>query len=539
MTRDSQKAPGLAAFARSHAPMLAVLAAFAAFSAATLGDFGLTWDEGVKMFDDAHYADALRRIEPYDPRVLHIPGYFYVVDTLRSLYAKALSDLLPDADPVLVHHSFNALLATACLALLYALVLRVSGARRLALWSAIALVLMPQFVGHSQNNPKDLPAVVLFLWAAQLAVAASSRPRWRTAVAASFVYGVALTTRVSEVLLAPILGAWLLLRRREVWRRQWRGFALGLAGAGLAAVACWPALWFRGAQVFALAAERFAVLRGLGVKLLYLGKLYPWTNVPWHYTAVQLLATLPPLHLAGLLALPVAALRWRARDREKADALWLGVLWVGLLLGADLLAPLHYDGVRHLLTALPGLALLAACGADAGLDAIERAVSRQPAWLRGALRWAPALLAALTIVELAPMHPYETAYLNPIARVLAGGPPEQWLEVEYWGSPYKEGAAWIDSHAEPDAVVHVPIGGGQRPGEDLAKYYLTRPVLGGGSFAQFQDTRTPRYLMIITRVAWYNDFVRSVRAHYAPVYTVKRQGATLLEIYANRSGRRP
>jgi hypothetical protein len=42
--------------------------------------------------------------------------------------------------------------------------------------------------------------------------------------------------------------------------------------------------------------------------------------------------------------------------------------------------------------------------------------------------------------------------------------------------------------------------------------------------------------MFITRVAWYDDLIRGVRARCEPVYTIRRQRATLLEIYGNQSG---
>lgn len=522
---------------RSALPILAITTGFLLFSAATLDDFGLTWDEGVKMYDDASYAEVVKRIAPYDPRVLHIPGYFYVVDTLRSLYAKALSDAT-GADPVLVHHSFNVLLSAGCLVLLYALALALSGSRALGAVACGALLLTPQFLGHSQNNPKDLPAALLFLLVAWLVVRASRAPRWPGVLAASAAYGVALTTRVSAVLLPLVLGAFFALRRREALRQGARWLPVAAVASLLFALASFPALWIEGTGVFRTAAERYEVLRGLDVKILYLGHLYRWDSLPWHFSLVHLLVTLPLSHLFFLAAGVASAWRWRERSPGRADAAWLAILWVAALFGADLLAPLHYDGIRHLLAALPAVALLVACGALLCLEALEGAAARA-GWPRHLPAAALTLLALLTAGALTAYHPYQTAYLNPIARALAGEHPEEWIEVEYWGAPYKEGAEWLGGHAEPGSVVHFVIGGGQRAGEDIARFYLDLPVVRGGDLALFEDETTPRFLMFITRRAWYDDFVNDVRARYAPVHTVERGGATLLEIYSNRSGRRP
>lgn len=217
--------------------------------------------------------------------------------------------------------------------------------------------------------------------------------------------------------------------------------------------------------------------------------------------------------------------------------MWLGFLWVAILLVADQLAPVHYDGFRHLLVVLPGLAMLVAGGAEFAGEALQRfCTDWRSRVTSAAFRWgAVAACGVLTVLEIASVHPYETAYLNPVANAIGGPHTEQWLEVEYWGNAYKEGAEWINRHTEKNAVVFFPLGGGRRPGEDIRRYYLDRPVVPGGSLAAFRNTSHPCYLMFITREAWYGALIRGVRKAYEPVYTIRRQKATLLEIYRNRS----
>lgn len=517
---------------REWAPLLAVVAGFLLFSAGTIDDYGITWDEGVKIYADESYVEIIRRIDPFDPRVLHLPGYFYLFDAGRSLYAKAVHDLLPGSHPVLVHHSLNIVLSTACLWLLYGLVLRITGRRRLATFSVLALLLMPQFVGHSQNNPKDLPAMLVFLATVVAVVAASARARRPLAVLAALLLGVAFTTRILSPLLVPILGSWMLLYRRAWLQRFWRGYALGLAGALVAAVAFWPALWFRGGELIRIAAERLAVLQRLDVDVLYLGTLHRWTDLPWHFTVVQLLITLPLAHIVLLALSPFAARAWRHREPERCDLLWLAFVWLVFLLFADLFSPLHYDGIRHVLPVLPAIAVLVAGAADWLVQRLE-ALPRQ--W--HTLRWAPAALVLWLFFEIASVHPYQTAYLNPVAVRLGAPRGEEWVELEYWGSPYKAGAEWLNLNAEEDAVVYLPLGGGQRSGEDVARHYLRRPLERRGSLDRFRDRSAPQYLMFITRMSWYDDMIRGVRAEYDPVYTIERQRSTLLEIYSNRATR--
>jgi hypothetical protein len=518
------------------APILVVAGAFFVFSAAALDDFGITWDEGEKIHEDTSYLQIFQRIEPFDPLVIHIPGYFYVFDTARSVYAKLAADLLGEPHPVLVHHAFNVAISTACLVLLYLLVLWIAQERRLAALSAAALALMPQFVGHSQNNPKDLPAVLLFLLVTCLVVRLTLAPSWRSAIGAGLALGVSLTTRVFAGFLVPILGIWLFARRRALARRRWHSYAWVAAIAAVAAVASWPALWFRRTEMLGLLSKRFEVLRGVDFDVLYLGKFYDWTDTPWHFSALGLMMTLPIAFAVFLLCAPAAARAWRGCNPRKCDALWLGAIWVALLLVADLFAPFHYDGVRHLLAVLPALAILMACGADWLMGVLERVASRwQPGAARTALPWVVALAGVTTAIEIARVHPYETAYLNQLANAIGGPRTEEWVEVEYWGNAYKEGAEWINRHTEEGARVFFPLGGGHRSGEDIARYYLERPVVPRGTLAQFADTSRVSYLMFITRAAWYDDLIRGVRARCEPIYTIRRQRATLLEIYGNQS----
>jgi hypothetical protein len=149
-------------------------------------------------------------------------------------------------------------------------------------------------------------------------------------------------------------------------------------------------------------------------------------------------------------------------------------------------------------------------------------------------------ILALLVGPLARTHPYQSAYLNPVANGLAGPRAEEWLEVEYWGGAYKEGAAWITRHAEADAPVYVPIG------EHLVAHYLGQERLAERNPSDFFDTSRPRYVMFITRSSWYPPWVRRVERSYEPVHTIRRQRATLLKIYSNHprfrrhaSGARP
>jgi hypothetical protein len=246
--------------------------------------------------------------------------------------------------------------------------------------------------------------------------------------------------------------------------------------------------------------------------VLYLGELYPGADPPWHYSLVLLLVSTPLL----LLTCAVAS-AGRVRSPQSGPLVGLALVWLATLLVADLFASARYDGVRHLLPALPAIALLAAVGLQTIWDA---AAGARPA-VRAAVGTAMAVGALAWAADLVRMHPYHDAYLNGAARLVSGDAPERWTELEIWGASYKEGAAWLAANAEPGATVVVPIA------PHCARPYLDNVV----KRVPPERGDAPVYLMFMTRVAKYKDVIRRAEAQLEPVFAIRRGDATLLEIY--------
>jgi len=416
-------------------------------------------------------------------------------------------------DLVRAEHLFNLLLATASVWLVYLLAFELSARWQPAALCAAALASMPAFIGHSQNNPKDLPALFAFTLGFWLLVRAVRRPGALPVVWAAFGLGLAVNTRTLGLSLFPLFFLWLVLRWPALAREQWRRLGAIALGGAASAVALWPWLW--GDPLGRLASVRGGVDANLQTDfdVLYLGELQRWAEVPWHYTPFYLVATAP---LSLLLLAGLAAAAWRgARER---DLVFSGALWLASLLLVEQQTPARYDGLRHYLVLLVPLALLMGGGAE---------------WLRARMAWggpACAALFAWALVQVAIVHPYESAYLNSAANAIFGPHAEHSLELEYWGNALQEGAAWLNENAESDAIVYVPFGA------QVADHYLDRKVKLRMSPAEFQNPDTPRYLMFITRRAFYGDVVRQIDEKWQPVHEIERQGNTLLRVFRNGAG---
>src|ERR1044072_6734706 len=74
-------------------------------------------------------------------------------------------------------------------------------------------------------------------------------------------------------------------------------------------------------------------------------------------------------------------------------------------------------------------------------------------------------------VQLIRIHPYQGAYLNEAVNAWLPGRAEDMFEVEYWQQSYKEGAEWLNAHAERDAEIFVAFD------TRTADRYLHRPAI--------------------------------------------------------------
>ena len=513
--------------------------AFLAFGLATLRDYGMTWDEAESWNAAAANLAWLRGTGSPWAATHVLPGYYFAIDTLRALFVEAVGAFVVLASPddrILAHHAFNLLLASASVGLLCALVLQITGRPRTAVFAAGALALTPTFVGHAQNNPKDMPALFACLLVgcciAGLARAGgTSKGAWRWATAGALALGLALTTRALCVSLIPIFGSWLVWRRRDVLTRKPLHWVALVLGSGATAFLLWPWLWDTPIAKFAEIFDRISIHELVDFQTVYLGELRSWTQMPWHYRPVHFLVALPLVHLMlGALSL-AAALHWRGGRDSRLDLIALAAAWLGVLAIADQLAPYRYDGLRHFLPALPAVAMLVAVGGEWLGDALALRFGDGASRYRHAVTAnAPvAICAAIAAAQIVSTHPYQSAYRNAAANAIAGQHSEEWIEAEYWGQAYQDGGRWLDANTERDAVVYLPIG------EKIAGYYARRPRgVWGQLEARFENNARPQYVMFITRLGFYDDAIRWLERKYRPDYSLEVQNATLLKIYGNR-----
>lgn len=509
----------MSALERHAGALLAVLF----FSSGVLisADIGITADEHVTIDSTVRNVEILSaalRGEPLpDWSFNEITGFYFAVDTFRGLWVRA-AQTLGASDTVRAMHIANLLFASLTLLFLHRLALIAGASPRTAALAALALALLPKFVAHAQNNPKDLPATFGITLALYAMLKAAETTKARDVLGAGVALGFALTTRVHSLFTLPIAALWLLITRERVELRLVLAGLATLAVAAIAAFALWPWLWSAPLDNIPLALSKLSS-KIFALPVLYLGEVYPANEVPWHYRTVQLVATMPLL-MTLLAVLGIVSIGKTGVAFSERRAAVLGALWTLIYFSADALVFSRYDMVRHFLVALPGIALLIGAGANFVLSfATQRRVGQA---LVG-------LAFASGAAGIVATYPYTNAYLNMAARAACDGDCDRTFEIEYWAQTHLEASRWLLENAAPGSEVVTPLFG------HVAGHYLTGTSLAAreGSVADWAATDRARYFVVLSRRAWWTPEIENLARSQDPVFEIRRSGGQLLAIYAN------
>ncbi len=522
-----------------------ILGALALLMTATVGDYGMTGDEGVQH----RYARRVLRwyatlgadrSAVADEDISMYGGFFEAI-------AEGAASLSP-LDPYETRHVVNVVFALAA----FAAVLRMG--RHLVgplggLLSVGFLALTPAFYGHAFNNPKDIPFAGTFAVAASVLLVVSDRAPWlraRDAVAAAVAIGITAGVRVAGIALFGFaLALWVAAAMardvsgarsadgqaavearvgegRRGWVRLGALWLVVVIGGWLVMLAFWP--W---AQV----SPFLHPLHALGafsrfwetMVVFYDGEYVPNGAVSRFYLPKWFALTLPETYVvaAGLAVLRLRDLaRGRAfgpvRRLRLVQAGWILFLAVGPVAWAVVRHTPLYDGMRHFLFVVPLLAVLAGASAASYLQS-RSGPSRMVA---GAALGA---LGALTAADMVALHPYQALYFN---RLVAGGLARavDRYDTDYWCLTYKEGAEWLMArYAGADCSDKIRVAGHSILLQ--TSYYLRKTEEGRRLFSPVSLDDDPNFAMATTRFGDHRHTPGRL------VHTVSRKGARLLYVF--------
>lgn len=503
-------------------------AGFAVVALGAAPAYGLAFDSHIWFpFGDA----ILAWLGGAGPRPLNLyTEPFEAYGSTAALAAAAIHALLGGvADPIFGHHVLVVLCGAALVGVTAHLGALVGGPA-VGIVAALLLATAPRFFFEAETNASDLPAAVAWSLALLALLRALETGRTVPLLVAALAAAMLGAVRLTNLLFLPTVPLlWLAcsaVARRQAWllaRGPW--WRLPLAATLLAGgfVAFRPLAWAAPWATVQTLLDRLRVppyWTSKGVAdVFYDGTLLAGGPASFH--PVMLAITTPLPFLVALAPGLVALFR-----RRRPMAL-LVVVWIAVAVGRHaFLDRGNYDGIRHVLDALPPLAVVAAAGVQSMLAALATRVAprlRPAVWALGML-----LVTAPGVVAIVRLHPYQVAYYNALVGGLAGAAER--FETEYSGVAYREALLWAARELGPDDRIWLTRDYDRRLVEQEARW-LGLTGIRTWSPGGVEPATAPRRLVTvqILRPGPAERPAGAVPAAALPVvYEIRRDGVTLL-----------
>jgi len=285
-----------------------------------------------------------------------------------------------------IRHILNALLGFVAILFSGLLAKNIGGWRAGAI-TLLLLFLSPRFLGHSFNNPKDLPFAALFIASIYFIhkfISEYPKPTVKTCVKLAVSIALAITSRVGGYLLFAYLGLFILVyylivnkpkeyfskKNFAIIRRLFFCYTGILIGAFLLTIPLWP---FIMRAPINNTVKSFTDLSqyAIGIRQLFEGSLQWSDMLPWHYTPKFILITIPIAVIIGW----VLFFTFIWKDKKNYFnyfiiffAFFFPIFWI-VYTNANV-----YGGWRHSLFAYPPMVVAAGLGFNLAIEWVLKKV---------------------------------------------------------------------------------------------------------------------------------------------------------------------
>jgi hypothetical protein len=545
--------------------ILIFICCFLALFVWTLSDYGITYDAAMgELYLGDKYFRCLTSLgrSSLDLRRPDVPFYgrdghpdFFVTSTYAQHHPEHVYGLGPTLtsatkqvffvwlrwlDPIDAHHLALGLLVALQLLCLYRYCAKYLGAVAAA-GAVVCLATYPRYWADAHNNPKDVPEAV-FITLTLLAFTHGVYAR-RTAfiLLAGVAGGLALATKANALFVPVILAPWLasvvVERRRQAQPAFTRNSTLAILAAVLIAagvcLVAWPYLLVDFPD-HVLRLARFLTQRGMG------GPDH-WQGLPLQNAIFTM--PLAVMFLSALGIVSMATHAWKGRV-EKSLFLLLSLWLIVPIARVSMPRALDFDGIRHWIEFVPALAVFAGLGVDQLVRGVRRWLARRASARVSRALPHSAVAAVLTTAFFLPVvawnvrhHPFQIVFFNKLIGGLQGAQARHFPQAtDYWGSSYRTGLHWLDAHAEPRAMLVVPVEDPVvRAVEEIwlrpdirLKPPSALPALVKSSL--LGERSRPVYVMYVTRPDFYAEGLDAAVATSTVAYEISVDGGVILRI---------
>jgi len=360
-------------------------------------------------------------------------------------------------------HCCNSIMGWIAILFAGLLAMRIGGWRS-GIFTMLLLFLSPRFLGHSFNNPKDIPFaafMMMGLYYSTYFIKQLPKVKMSTILMLGVAAGLAIASRIAGVLIFFYWGLFwgihffisLIHKNKNIQKnskseknkKAYLRISLLIAAmfaiAYIIAFTLFPYAHKEPIKAFKLSFDIASHFR-VYIYQLFEGTLQ-WSNsLPWYYTPKYILMTVPIAVLFGfVLYLFVGGLKKNNRFTTFIVyfAFLFPVFWI-IYTNANV-----YGGWRHAMFTYPPMTIAAGLGFTALIDLFKNRYAKITFLVL------PLLFMALPLSHIIRNHPYEYIYFNEIS----GGVKNAYgkYELDYYYHSTREATEWIIKNAKKDVLV--------------------------------------------------------------------------------------
>ena len=454
------------------------------------GSYGIAWDEPMqKQFGENAWSYIFG-----DRTQEYIENFGPAYELFLTGVQKALR-LTDSRDIFIMRHLVNHWIFLLALFCFYRIVILIFKKKLIALSAMVFMLLSPRIYAHSFFNSKDILYMCLSVFSFYFLLTYLRNNKVLFLILSGILCGIMVNIRMSGIVNAGLLIMLLALLR---WHRKDR--IVRLIWETLLVIVCsvltlyltWPFIWH---DTFTNLRSFFEVSMNYfwDYQVLYRGKFYPGTQLPWHYLPTWIFISVPLNYLLLFLTGTTAFIIYFLKSgfREEINILLLYVFLSVMMPGSlvFILGSTVYDDWRHLYFIYPFMLILAAAGFDFLL--------RQKQKIFRYISFLLALFSLITMGWMVHNHPFQSVYLNQLVPRSTDYVRFHY-EQDYWGACFKQGFEYILKH---DTAQVIKIVVTKLPGE--LNHMILKPA-DRKRIRYVQDFRKADYFVTHYRVENYD-----------------------------------
>ena len=309
-------------------------------------------------------------------------------------------------------------------------------------------IFCPRLFANSFYNIKDMLFYPWFVFSLFFLQKLLDHPDWKMALVLGIVSAVSANTRIIGAAV-PFFGVLFVLQDGFLKRISWKKAIVTALTLFLSAFSFWilitPMAWHDPLQCLSATLHFFSYFERMkGYSLLYMGKFYLTSQLPWHYLPVWILISCPILDLVLTLTgiviyvLNIRKITWSPNDQLELTFILIMIMVPGYVL---IRRPVLYDGWRHFYFLFALMDYFMIYGIAELLKKKSKAVNI--ILLAGCLA-----SFGITGTWMVQNHPYEGTYFNPVFR--------SWglhdFARDYWLLSTKECLEFTAKYTDADVI---------------------------------------------------------------------------------------